>query len=146
MKTDIKSEEDFIVTPDMFKLAVESSFIQVIITNIEGIIFYANEGLRRITGYDPHEVIGHTPRVWGGLMEPSYYQKFWNTIKIQKKPYHGVIRNRKKNGVLYESVLTVSPIIDKNRQLMGFIGNEDELTSSFGRLENLDKIAKVFQI
>lgn len=114
--------------PDVFKLAVDRAFNQIIITDLEGIIVYANDGLECITGYSAKEAIGQKPKLWGGLMDLDFYKELWKCIKIDLKPFHGKVNNRRKNGSSYSAILTITPILDYNKVLSGFIGTEEEVT------------------
>jgi PAS domain S-box-containing protein len=111
---------------EIFKLSVERAFNQIIITDTEGIILFANRGLLRITGYTPEEAIGKTAKLWGHQMPQSFYLDFWKCIRTDKKPFYGEIKNKRKNGEDYWAIVTVSPIIDHNNSLVGFIGTEEE--------------------
>lgn len=114
--------------PDVFRMATDRAFNQIILTDPEGIIVYANTGLTRITGFTPADVIGHTSRMWGGVMSRKFYADFWDRIKVQKKPFRGQVQNKRKDGKIYDAVITVSPILDANTLLVGFIGVEEELS------------------
>ena len=115
--------------PDVFKLAVEQAFNQIIITNTEGVIVYANQGVKRLTGFDPNEVIGQKPSIWGRNMDANFYQKMWKCIKTDKQPFRGEVKNRRKDGTEYFALLTVTPIIDNLGVIAGFIGVEEEVTA-----------------
>jgi PAS domain S-box-containing protein len=49
-------------------MAVQNAFNHIIISDVDGKIIYANNAVERITGYSTKEIIGKTPRLWGGLM------------------------------------------------------------------------------
>jgi PAS domain S-box-containing protein len=112
----------------IMKLAVDSTYNQVIITDIDGRITYANKSTERITGYTGEEIIGNNPRLWGTLMDKVFYQNMWHTIKDLRKPFSAEIRNKRKDGQEYDVVVTISPITDKNNQLVGFVGVEADIT------------------
>ncbi len=111
-----------------FKRAVENASSHIIITDPEAKIVYANEAAYRITGYSHEEMIGNNPRLWGGQMGKEFYQKMWQQIKFEKKPFRSEIRNKRKNGELYTAIMTISPILDEKNNLLGFIGLEDDIT------------------
>lgn len=111
----------------VFKLAVQSAFNHIIITDTEGIVLYANSAAERITGYTQKEILGNTPRLWGGLMAQKFYQKMWNEIKEKKKPFEGELKNIRKNGEEYDAKAIISPIMD-GEDLLGFIGTEEDIT------------------
>lgn len=111
----------------VFKLAVQSAFNHIIITDTEGTVLYANSAAERITGYTQKEILGNTPRLWGGLMAQKFYEKMWDEIKERKKPFEGELRNIRKNGEEYDAKAIISPIMD-GEDLLGFIGTEEDIT------------------
>lgn len=119
-----------------FKQAVDGVSDHVIITDPDGVIVYANKAATEITGYSVDEMIGMRPNLWGGQMPKEFYQRFWHTIKDEKRPFTGEINNRRKNGELYEVELRVSPILDKNGNLIFFVGIERDL-SRFRAIEKM---------
>jgi len=114
---------------ETFKIAVDSAFNHIIITDLDGKILYANRAVTRITGYSQEEVIGSTPRLWGGLMDPEFYKEMWHTIRDLGQPYSGEVDNKRKNGEIYHAVIFISPIKNKEGKIVGYIGTEDDITS-----------------
>jgi PAS domain S-box-containing protein len=114
----------------VFKLAVESSSNHIVITDTDGAIVYANKSAQTVTGYSFEEMKGNTPRMWGGLMTLDQYQTLWHTIKTRKLSFSGEFINVRKNGELYNAVARISPILDKENRLIGFIGTEEDITDS----------------
>ncbi len=124
-----------------FKLALDNSSEQVVITDAEGTVMYANAALEKITGYKPEEAVGKKSGVlWKAPMPLEYYQKFWHTIKDEKKAFVGEIKNRRKNGELYTSMLNVSPVLDDAGTILFFVGVERDIT----REKDADKAKSEF--
>ena len=123
-----------------FQQAVESATNHIIFTNLDGRIEYVNAWAEKMTGYSKKEMIGQTPRLWGGLMPREFYQKLWYTIKTKQQPFKGEITNQRKNGQKYEIIATISPIFDENRHLDGFVGVEEDIS----RLKELDRLKSEF--
>jgi len=111
-----------------FQLAVKNASNHIIITDPEGVILYANASVQKITGYLTEEVIGNTPRLWGQQMDKEFYQKMWNLIKDQHHSYDGELINKRKDGTQYDALVHISPIIDKEGNLFGFVGIEEDIT------------------
>ena len=84
---------------------------QIVITNPEGIILYANEVVEEITGYSPKEIIGGNPSLWGKQMSKEFYKKMWSVIKEKKQSIQVVVKNKRKDGKKYEAELRISPIL-----------------------------------
>lgn len=123
-----------------FKQAVDGVSDNVIIASPEGVITYANASAERITGYPVSEIIGKKPSLWGGQMPKEFYQNFWKIIKEDKKPFWGEIKNRRKNGELYEAEIHVSPILDEKGELQFFVGIEKDLS----RRKSIEKMKTEF--
>jgi two-component system phosphate regulon sensor histidine kinase PhoR len=114
------------LTQETYFLAIESAFNMVVITDIDGVIHYANPAVERITGYSRSEIVGRKVGAWGGLMNAQFYTTLWRTIK-KGKTYKGELQNHRKNGEQYMARLTISPI-KKNGVVIGFIGTEEDIT------------------
>jgi PAS domain S-box-containing protein len=112
-----------------FKSIVEQSLTHIIVTDIEGVIIYANRAAEKLTGYTFDEMTGQTPRLWGGLMPKEFYVKMWQTIKVDKVPFKGEITNRKKDGTFYRAIATITPVFQTNNLLIGFLGVEEDITA-----------------
>lgn len=116
---------------DVFFHAVQNAFNHIIITNSDGVILYANQATQRITGHAQQDIIGKTPKLWGGQMRPEFYQKLWKTIKEERRPFIGEVINHRKNGEQYRAHVIISPIPNGGEgTLLGFIGTEEEISSA----------------
>ncbi|MCR4279306.1 MAG: PAS domain S-box protein, partial [Candidatus Zambryskibacteria bacterium] len=112
-----------------FKLALDNTSDQVVITDSEGVVMYANAAVVKITGYTPEEAIGKKSGVlWKSPMPTEYYQNMWHTIKEEKKTFIGEIQNKRKSGELYIAMLTISPVLDTEGNVIFFVGVERDIT------------------
>lgn len=111
-----------------FKAAVENAYDHIIISDINGKIIYANKAVTRTTGFTRSEIFGNTPALWGKQMSKEFYDDFWNTIKFKKESFVGEVRNRRKNGEIYNALISVTPILDKKGEVLYFIGIERDVT------------------
>ncbi len=130
IKEEKKKTEMFARDLEKFKLAVDGSSDHIIITDPEGTILYANKGVQRITGYSPEEVIGtKAGHLWQYPMDKEFYQDFWETIKAKKLPFHGEMKNRRKNGEVYDALVTISPVLSNSNEILFFVGIERDITT-----------------
>ncbi len=116
---------------EKFKFALEGISDQVIISDSDGIVLYANEALQDITGFSPQEALGKkagSKHLWGGNMEKVFYEKMWHRIKIEKKTFKGELKNKKKDGTLYQAVSSISPIVDEMGNVVFFVAIERDVT------------------
>lgn len=111
-----------------FKIAIEQVFNHVVITDKEQKILFANMAAQKMTGYSVDELIGSTPRIWGGQMGKEFYQDMWRTIAQEKKPFKAQVKNRRKNGDLYYAILTITPLIGADGEIQGYVGVEENVS------------------
>lgn len=97
---------------------------QVIITDSEGIILFANGALHKTTGFTIEEVVGKTPSLWGGQMSKDFYKEMWNEIKHKKKSIEVMVKNKTKDNKIYNAKLQISPVLDTQGSVRFFVGIE----------------------
>lgn len=132
---DFKDQPD---TPNIMLQAVHDSKNHVIITDANGRIIFANKTAEKNTGYSFDEMRGNTPRLWGGLMSPEFYHRFWKQ-KHTAEGFDGEIINRRKNGETYEVITHISPIFDKDNTVIGYIGTEEDVSELLKLKNNLEQ-------
>ncbi len=113
-----------------FREAVSNASDHIVISDVEGKIIYANKGAEQMTGYSKEEMIGKTPAIWGGQMPKKFYEELWHQIKELKQPFAGEITNKRKNGLLYESEVSITPIINIEGNIEYFVGVERDITKA----------------
>ncbi len=122
----------------ILRRAIATSSNHIILTDPDGTIVFANKAAEKMTGFSFAEMQGQTPALWGKQMPASFYKELWHTIKFRKKPFSGVITNRRKNGQQYFAQSRITPIKKRSGELIGFIGTEEDVTKDVllkGRLE-----------
>jgi PAS domain S-box-containing protein len=101
---------------------------QVVVTDPNGIILYANGITEKLSGYSRQEIIGSNPSLWGGQMPKEFYEKMWHALKVDKRSVRVMVRNKKKTGEPYDAVLSISPILDASGEIALFVGTERLVT------------------
>ena len=90
--------------------AVEQTADGVFITDRDGRIEYVNPAFETITGYGRAEVLGHTPRILKSETHTQeFYRDLWRTV-LEGRAFRATIINRRKNGELYTSEQTITPM------------------------------------
>lgn len=97
---------------------------QIILTDPDGVILFANNLTEVVTGYTLAEIIGKKASPWGGLMPKEFYKEMWRQIRDEKKTLQVEVLNRRKNGEKYWAELRVSPIFDTDGEIKFFVGTE----------------------
>lgn len=118
--------------------AIQNSTNHTIITDANGVILFANKAAEDMTGYRESEMLGNTPRLWGGLNDPDFYVDFWKKKK-SGIPFAGEVTNRKKNGELYTVIFHISQIFDDARNIIGYIGTEEDITQQKKQIFELER-------
>jgi PAS domain S-box-containing protein len=109
-------------------VAVDQSPAAVFITDPEGRIQYVNRRFTQITGYTEQEVVGRDPRLLQSGKTPlETYQNLWSTIK-SGRAWRNEILNRRKNGEIYWSEVSVSPVRDAAGHVTHFVAVHEDVS------------------
>lgn len=82
----------------------------VLITDRDGIIQYVNPSFENLTGFSREEILGKTPAVLkSGAHTRDFYERLWRTI-LHGAAFKDVLINKKKDGTLYYTEKTITPI------------------------------------
>lgn len=96
----------------LLKVLAENSFDSILITDNskEGNIIFANKAFKKLTGYDPADVIGKTPRILQGTgTDPKVTDRLRDALKTGGK-FEGKAINYKKDGTPFIMYWRVLPI------------------------------------
>jgi PAS domain S-box-containing protein len=114
---------------EKFKLAVDNVSDQIVITNKEGIVIYANKSVEKIAGFSPEEVLGKKAgSLWKTPMSHDYYESMWDTIKNKRETFKSEIQNKRKNGELYFADISISPVMNDENEIVFFVAIEHDIT------------------
>lgn len=110
-----------------YKDAVDRSSI-VSKTDTRGIITYVNSRFCELSGYTKEELVGKNHNIVRHEdMPASVFKEMWETIK-NKKPWSGVVKNKKKNGEAYYVNTVISPVLDYDGNVNEYIGLRTDIT------------------
>eukprot|EP00659_Diplonema_papillatum_P013427 gene13427-20685_t len=114
----------------------ESTAEGVLITDTRQNISAVNRAFSEITGYSEAEALGQTPRLLAsGLHDSAFYAAMWHQLTANGH-WQGEISNRRKNGELYPSWLTISAVRNREESITHFVAMHDwrEIFDDFGPL------------
>jgi len=95
--------------------AIEQSADIVIITDINGVIEYANPAFARTTGYECDEAVGRGMQLLkSGAMDKAFFARMWDCL-LGGEVFSDVLINRKKDGQLYYEEKTITPLKDERQ-------------------------------
>ena len=96
----------------LLKVIADNSFDSILMTDAtsRGKIVYANKAFKKLTGHDPSEVIGKTPRILQGAgTDKKVINRLASALKTGKK-FEGKAINYKKDGTPFIMYWRVVPI------------------------------------
>ena len=96
----------------LLKVLADNSFDSILITDNtkEGKIVYANKAFKKLTGHDPAEVLGKTPRILQGAgTDPKVTDRLREALTTGCK-FEGKAINYKKDGTPFIMYWRVLPI------------------------------------
>jgi len=96
----------------LLKVLAENSFDSILITDAtdEGQIIYANKAFKKLTGHDPAEVIGKTPRILQGVGTDSEVIDRLSAALKSGGEFEGKAINYKNDGTPFIMYWRVLPI------------------------------------
>ena len=122
---------------NQYKDAVDRSSI-VSKTDKKGKITYVNDKFCAISGYSKKELIGKPHNIVRHPdMKKEDFRDMWNTI-LAKKPWFGVIKNKKKNDGFYIVEATINPILNHKNEIEEFIAIRNDITENIMLHEDLE--------
>jgi nitrogen fixation negative regulator NifL len=112
----------------LFFEVVQQSAIAISITDPKANILYANPAFKRVTGYEPEEIIGKNESLLSDKVTPPLvYETMWGRL-MQKKSWNGVLVNRRKDGQRYLADLTIAPVLNSDGEITHFLGMHRNVT------------------
>jgi len=113
----------------------------IMITDNTGIILDVNSAFTTITGYTYDEALGQKPSMLSsGKQTVAFYKEMWQAIK-EFGYWQGEVWNRMKNGEIYAELLTISSILDKDKNVLQYVGIFADITQSKKQQARLEQMA-----
>ncbi|WP_055009700.1 bifunctional diguanylate cyclase/phosphodiesterase [Pseudomonas caricapapayae] len=107
----------------------ESTAEGVLITDTDQRINAVNRAFTEITGYSEAEAIGQTPRLLAsGQHDSAFYASMWHQLAAEGH-WQGEISNRRKDGELYPSWLTINAVRNKANRTTHFVAVFADISS-----------------
>ncbi|MFW6308206.1 MAG: EAL domain-containing protein [Campylobacterales bacterium] len=121
-----------------YKKIVDASNI-VSMTDGKGVITYVNEKFCQTSKYSANELIGKPHNIVRHPETPKEaFRDMWATIK-SGNIWHGVLKNRAKDGTTYIVDSTISPIYNYDGEFEGYLAIRHDLTDMFLQEETIKR-------
>lgn len=121
MVTDITERVSLEKRLTLWSQVFESNGEAVFITDSNRRILTVNPAFSRITGYEPDEVIGHTPSLLSGYAGEAVFCRHMQDAETPSNLWQGEILARRKNGECFPAWAAVSPVQGNHGQPANYI-------------------------
>ncbi len=119
--------------------ALESAANAIVITSNKGIIQWVNAAFTRLTGYTREEAVGQNPRVLkSGVHDREFFRNLWETV-LAGKVWQGTITNKRKDGVLYQEEMTITPVRTRDGKITHFVAVKQDITERLRTEEEMKR-------
>ena len=109
--------------------ALKTAAIGILIADFHGDIHWVNPAFTAISGYTLEEVAGKNPRLLrSGKQDSAFYQEMWRTI-LAGQVWRGEIVNRRKDGMLYDEELTITPVRSESGEITHFVAVGQDISA-----------------
>ncbi|MBF0348128.1 MAG: PAS domain S-box protein [Magnetococcales bacterium] len=109
-------------------VAVSQSPSSIIIADTLGRIEYVNHRFCELTGYTHEEVMGKNPC----FLDPKRPDEINHTLLWEEiantNTWRGEVRNRRKDGTLFQGSMSISQVRDRHGEVCNLIGIQDDIT------------------
>jgi PAS domain S-box-containing protein len=123
--------------------AIEQVCESIVVTDLDARIVYVNPAFERISGYCREEVLGNNPRVLkSGQHSNDFYVQLWATLKAGES-WSGRFVNRTKSGRLYTEEATISPVTNRNGEIINYVAVKRDVTLETEMQEQLHQSQKM---
>ncbi|OQW89215.1 MAG: hypothetical protein BWK72_04500 [Rhodoferax ferrireducens] len=98
-----------------------NSYEGIMIADADNVIVDVNPAFSRITGYEPEDVLGKTPRIWSsGRQGPDFYTQMWRML-AEHDQWSGELWNRRKSGEVFAEILSITAVRDEAGKLLHYL-------------------------
>ncbi len=119
-----QTEEELRLAAKVFENINDAVFI----TDENNRIITVNPAFCNTTGYSREEVLGHDPEILGsGRHDRDFYRRMWQEL-LHDNQWQGEVWNRRENGTVYLSWLSISVIRQADGEISHFVAVLSDIT------------------
>ena len=139
---DVTARRDAEAMIQMQARALEASANGIFITDSKGIVLWSNQALTDISGYTADEIKGQSITVFRSGKHPESFHADIKTKLMAGEAWKGTVINRRKDGSLYTTDQTVTPIHDATGRLSHFVAIQDDISERLKTQGELIRLAE----
>ncbi|SOE01755.1 PAS domain S-box-containing protein/diguanylate cyclase (GGDEF) domain-containing protein [Caenispirillum bisanense] len=112
----------------LLESAVTQTANGVVLTDIDGIVVFANAAVERMSGYRREDLVGrHVSRLRPGDLSDEASEALWSTIR-RGESWNGTFRNRGRDGTVYWERVVISPVRGPDGDVTHFLAIKEDIT------------------
>ncbi|HRD66254.1 MAG TPA: EAL domain-containing protein [Candidatus Competibacter sp.] len=120
-----KSEEHLRLAETVFRTAADA----IMVTDAAGVIKSINPAFTTVTGYQPREAIGLTPRLLeSGREDDQFFADVWRSLRETGK-WSGELWQRRKNGEIYPVWETIAAVHAPDGHVVEYVAFFNDITA-----------------
>jgi len=143
---DITVYSELMNSINKFSAIVESNPAAVLITDVDGNIEFLNSNFQQLTNYTYEELTGKNVTILKSSFQKKEFRKSIKEIIKNAGIWKGELLNVSKNGEPYWALTTISPIFNKNNELINYISVQEDITYLKKIEEDLRQSQEKFRI
>lgn len=125
--------------------ALEAAANAMAIVDRKGDMQWINPAFTRLTGFERTEAIGQNPRVLNSGKHPKeFFRRMWQTV-LSGSVWQGTVTNRRKDGVLYEEEMTITPVRSRGGEITHFVAVKQDITERLEAERRLRETEQFFR-
>ena len=111
-----------------FSNVIHNTINPIQITDANGMMVYVNPAFEKVSGYSSAELFGKNPKILNsGKHSKEFWADVWKHI-LSGKVWVGRVENRRKDGNPFFAEVVISPIINEQGTIAGYLGAHRDIT------------------
>ncbi len=103
-------------------------------------IIYANKAFERITGYSKEEITGHNCRFLQCEDRDQSARYAISEAMKNNEALEVTLRNYKKDGTLFHNRLKITPLFDKKKRVLYYLGVQYDITEQVNATNEIKEL------
>lgn len=118
----------------------------IVVTDINGMVEWANPAFTELTGYTLAEALGKNPRelVKSGKHDQHFFEALWHTI-LSGNVWRSEVINRHKDGTLYIEEEAITPVWNDHGEMTHFIAIKQDISERKQAEEERERLLQQVQ-
>ncbi len=141
--THVKRQEEQLL---LLREALEATPNAISITDINGLIRWANPAFNQLLGYSPDEVTGLSfdEIIDFEQQDNMALSDLWHAI-VSHKTWRGEVVNIRRDGKRYQAAFTLTPVMGDNNEVSHYIAVIEDITERHKQITRLRLYATLFE-